>query len=751
MQNEPVQPKNDTTTHTGSRLPAGESPRRRIHTIALLTALLAFWGSSGLSWAEHPSVDTRPNIVLVMADDMGIGDTSAYQDITGNSDGEQIHTPNMERLARMGIRFTDAHTPSTRCTCTRYGLLTGRYPWRSRMKHFVLFGSQGDPMIEADRPTLAVLTREAGYRTGMVGKWHVGLRYRRSDGSPAAGWDDADLTQPLFDTPLDHGFDFCRITSRSHGTSGPQPQSDKNRPDQTVGPGHIEGRTAVGATGRGKQLASSGPDAYVLKELGGQHSDHAVGFLEGKFGGEQTDKPFFLYYACNSNHTPYTPDSHIGDQPVAGAGRTTDGEPVKRRGDFIHENDVALGRLLDYLERTDDPRRPGEKLIDNTIVVFTSDNGAERNNDTATGPLRSNKGSAYEGGHRVPLIVAWPHGNVGDGDPSSAGQTNDSLVGLQDLYATYAEAMQIDLPDLMAGEKGAEDSLSMLAAWRGEPLPERPLFVNDHKQAEDRAAVAMRLDDPVVDGETVNGQWKIFFDGALLRSGQASPFELYDLATDPRESTDRLSDPELDRLVEHLCRVAVRHRAAGGHRLVAAAGQQVSFDCRENQPPHENAAPARVVAGAALDGEPVDGVTVSASSAAAGVSMTLAAETGDAEAADATFAVNPRGVGVSGGELDQVENGEALLVRFDRDVIVESVALVAGNGTCGGFYRVGDSAPLAIYCVDGDNDLRDQSGVLSDIGILKKGETLRLSSSPHHGVETPGQWRLGSVTVRLLP
>ncbi|MFP6762681.1 MAG: sulfatase-like hydrolase/transferase, partial [Planctomycetaceae bacterium] len=131
---------------------------------------------------------TRPNIILLMADDMGMGDTSAFQDFTGNGDDVQLTTPQMERLARMGVRFTDAHTPSSRCSPTRYALLTGRYPWRSRLKHWVLFGAQGDPLIEADRPTVANLLREAGYRTGMVGKWHVGLRYRRADGQPAAGW-----------------------------------------------------------------------------------------------------------------------------------------------------------------------------------------------------------------------------------------------------------------------------------------------------------------------------------------------------------------------------------------------------------------------------------------------------------------------------------------------------------------------------------------------------------------------------------
>lgn len=182
----------------------------------LICIALLLVATTGLSVsAQGP----HPNIIVMMADDMGMGDTSAYQDFTGNSDDDQIHTPSMERLARMGVRFTDAHTPSSRCSPTRYGLLTGRYPWRNRLKHWVLFGSQGDPMIEADRPTLATLLRDNGYYTAMVGKWHVGLRYRRSDGKPAAGWDDADLTQPLFDTRST--MDLTIASSRQDRTGHP--------------------------------------------------------------------------------------------------------------------------------------------------------------------------------------------------------------------------------------------------------------------------------------------------------------------------------------------------------------------------------------------------------------------------------------------------------------------------------------------------------------------------------------------------
>ncbi|MEM0926081.1 MAG: sulfatase-like hydrolase/transferase, partial [Planctomycetota bacterium] len=320
-----------------------------------------------------------PNIIFMMADDMGLGDTSAYQDFTGNADVDQVHTPQMTRLARMGIRFTDAHTPSSRCSPTRYGLLTGRYPWRNRLKYWVLFGAQGDPMIEADRPTIASLLREGGYATAMVGKWHVGLRYRRSDGTPAAEWRDADLTQPLHTTPIDHGFDFARFTSRSHGTSGPDPTAKKktrNQAEQTVGPGHIHGRIAVGATELGKKLVNDGPDAYVLRKLGSRHSDHAMRWLQNHVNSEETNtQPFFLYYPSNSNHSPYTPDRSIGGVPVAGAARSVAGEPMGGRYDFIYENDVALGRLLDWLEQTPDPRAEGRMLVENTLVVFTSDNG----------------------------------------------------------------------------------------------------------------------------------------------------------------------------------------------------------------------------------------------------------------------------------------------------------------------------------------------------------------------------------------
>ncbi len=511
------------------------------------------------SVARGQSPATRPHIIIFLADDMGMGDTSVYQDWSGNPGGKQLHTPAMDRLARMGIRFTDAHSPSSRCSPSRYALLTGRYSWRTRLKHGVLFGVHCDPLIEPDRLTLPEFLRQYGYYTGMLGKWHLGVTYRQSDGTPATGWDDADLTQLLLDGPIDHGFSYFYGFTRSHGTSGPGvDRQGKNKPDQHIGPGWIHNRRIVGATGTGKLL----DDSYRLNTLGNELDEKAMAFLEEAAA---RPTPFFFYFASPANHTPYTPSDALGDIPVAGASKYVDGtETGSRRLDFIYQNDVHIARLMTFLQTTPDRRRPGSKLIENTLFIFTSDNGAERNDKVFTGPLRSNKASTYEGGHRIPFITSWPLGGIGDGNPDTPGQTCKRLLALNDMYATIAEIIEKPLPPLSGRTYGAEDSISQLAALRGEAWsPRPPIFPNDHKEAsrrisDQRAWIAVRGNDAPLPGE-----WKLFLDHSYAWKQKLNPKELYNLADDPMEQKNLIDNPQclpaLDYLLEHA------RRAAGDH------------------------------------------------------------------------------------------------------------------------------------------------------------------------------------------
>jgi arylsulfatase A-like enzyme len=520
----------------------------------LLLLLPAVLGLSA-SAADRPP----PNIVIFLADDMGMGDTSAFQEESGVTVREfvgrrQVPIRLLYRYDLMGMRFTDAHSPHSRCTTTRYALMTGRYCWRTRLKHWVLFGVHGDPLIEGGRPTVASFLKIAGYRTGMVGKWHLGLTYRRADGTPADGWDDADLTQQLANSPVNHGFDFFYGTSRSHGTSGPDGMK-RNTPDQRIGPGWIFRDRVVGSTGDGKKLDGG----YILDQIGPTLHQTAIEFLRGA---NEAGEPFFLYFASPSNHTPHTPAGEIAGRKVAGASTFVSGKKTgSKRLDYIFENDVQIGLLFDYLDLSD-PRRPGKKLIDNTLFVFASDNGAENRAKTATGPLRSNKGSLYEGGHRIPFIVSWPAGGIGNGNPDTPGETSRRLLGLNDMFATVAEAVGETLPDLTAGEKGAEDSFSQLAAMRGGDTPPRPpLFPNDHNEAsrklsDQRAWVAVRSNAGPIPGE-----WKLFLDHRFAFEGTLHPKELYNLAEDRKEENNLLDDPGAKPALDFL--LAEARKAAG--------------------------------------------------------------------------------------------------------------------------------------------------------------------------------------------
>jgi arylsulfatase A len=223
---------------------------------------------------------------------------------------------------------------------------------------------------------------------------------------------------------------------------------------------------------------------------------------------------------------------------------------------------VVLGQLLKILQEGDDPRRPGKKLLDNTLFIFTSDNGAESRSKTATGPLRSNKGSIYEGGHRVPFIATWPAGGVGDGNASNAGLSSQFPITLVDIYATLQEITQAK----PTGKLGGEDSTSILAALKNRPPTSRtPLVHHDHKDGRKgslAACLALRLDHPTIAGKAYPGQWKLFVDEGLLLRGKAKPLELYNLAADRTESSNRINDSDLQPLVNSMTKqlTDIHHR-----------------------------------------------------------------------------------------------------------------------------------------------------------------------------------------------
>ena len=370
--------------------------------------------------AAGAGAQARPNIVVILADDLGYGDVGAF------NPGGRIPTPHLDRLAREGMRLTDAHTASAVCTPTRYALLTGRYPWRTRLPRGVLWGN-GDALIEPGRMTLASLLRDAGYHTAGIGKWHLGLRWAAAAGSTpdrttnteTAPVDWIDYTARITDGPTHHGFtEFFGLPASLDMRDYVYVDGDRvhEPPTTTLAgvPASVPGFHRPGRAG-----ASFRPER-VLGDL----TSRAVQYVRARAGGAQ---PFFLYFALASPHTPVLPTA-------AFAGRTGLGAYA----DFVAETDAAIGELLQALEQSGAAK--------NTLVIFASDNGPApianmieslraQGHDPAGG-WRGAKQDLYEGGHRVPFIVKWP-GAV------APGSTSRALVGLVDVLATIAEASAV--------------------------------------------------------------------------------------------------------------------------------------------------------------------------------------------------------------------------------------------------------------------------------------------------------------------
>ncbi|MCX6636785.1 MAG: arylsulfatase [Acidobacteria bacterium] len=382
-----------------------------------------FLGLTAAGLAPKGAVQAPPNIVFVLTDDLG------YGDIACQNPESKIPTPNLDRLAGQGVRFTDAHSPSAVCTPTRYGVLTGRYSWRSRLKSGVLEG-YSPSLIEPGRPTVASLLKSRGYYTGGIGKWHLGL----------GDQEKTDFTRPLHPGPVDHGFDYYFGIPASLDMP-PYLYLENDRVVEQA-TSTTPGKQESGVFWRGGPVAPSFQFDQVLSTLTGK----AVRFLRDRAA--KPSQPFFLYLALTGPHTPWVPRKEFLGRSKAGI-----------YGDFVCEVDWAAGEILNTLDQAG--------LSSNTLLIFTSDNGPERYayeripefGHYSMGSLRGVKRDAWEGGHRIPFLARWP-GKI------RAGGTSNETVCLTDLMATSAALSLAKVPD-----NGGEDSYNIAPALVGEKRP----------------------------------------------------------------------------------------------------------------------------------------------------------------------------------------------------------------------------------------------------------------------------------------
>lgn len=450
------------------------------------------------------AAEEAPHIVYILADDLGYGDVAC---LNGES---KIPTPNIDRVAREGMAFTDAHSGSAVCTPTRYGILTGRYSWRSRIKQGVLNGYD-TPLIEPDRTTVASFLKSRGYRTACVGKWHLGLGWATTnERTPRPG--NIDYSKPVTDGPCSVGFDHCFVI----------PASLDMPPYCYVEDNHVfEAPTGTTPGDTGKKLFREGEIApsFRPEDVLPTLTRKAVEQIE-RHAREHSDAPLFLYFPLNAPHTPILPIA-----PFAGSTNTTE------YGDFVAQVDGTVGQVREALERAG--------MLENTLFIVTSDNGcapmADIDELQAKGHypsyhFRGHKADIFDGGHRIPFVACWP-GHV------PAGATYDETICLTDLMATAAAITGEKLP-----ANAGEDSASLLPALLGETKePVREATV--HHSVSGFFAIRQ-------------GPWKLILCGHSggwsdpkpqnARTMNLPRVQLYNLADDPGEKTNlEAAHPEI--------------------------------------------------------------------------------------------------------------------------------------------------------------------------------------------------------------
>ncbi len=478
---------------------------------SLLLTLCCFTG------AAHAASD-KPNIIFILADDLGYGDVHCL-----NPDRCKIATPQMDQLAAQGMVFTDAHSSSSVCTPTRYGILTGRYNWRSRLQNGVLYGFD-QPLISPDRLTVAGFLKTQDYRTAAIGKWHLGLGLPSTDGKTTRGQraTNVDWKGRISGGPVELGFDYYYGISAS-----------LDMPPYI----YIENDRFVGECTTTKAFHRKGPAhadfeaVDVLPEIGRQ----SVEYIQQ----QNADEPFFMYIALTSPHTPIAPSDDWKGNSELGV-----------YGDFVMQTDAVIGEIVSAVDASG--------LAENTMIVVTSDNGCsakpakakelEQQGHYSSAEFRGYKSDLWDGGHRVPFIVRWP----AKVDP---GSVSDQTICLTDLMATSAELAGSKLP-----ETAGEDSVSFAPALKGEPMDSSRKGVIHHSIG---GKFAYR-----------RGKWKL-----LLTTGSGgwtkekmpagTVAQLYDMTADPGEKHNLYnSHPELaQRLLAQLQSDVKRGRSTDGPEL----------------------------------------------------------------------------------------------------------------------------------------------------------------------------------------
>ena len=484
---------------------------------------------------------STPNIIVILSDDFGYGSAGCY-----GADPALVQTPSLDRLAKEGRRFTDANTTSSVCSPTRYSVLTGRYCWRTSLKHEVL--STFAPLhIETTRLNMASLLKKHGYATAAVGKWHLG--YGTADDSPK--W-RPDYTGKLSPGPLEIGFDYHFAVPANHGDlTGVFVENhfayglkDKNVPNPDDFQATYTAADMENAKSDKAILAIDAPrrkNQRVMKVL----TDKATGWIEQ----QPKDKPFFLYFTPVAAHNPVTPDTDIAGSSKAGL-----------YGDWIHELDRSVGRILDTLDK--------QGVENNTLVIFSSDNGGVFNPQKVGSPqaiaieaglkvngdLRGGKHDVWDGGFKVPFLVRWP-------GQAPAGSVCKETLSLVDILATTASIVGEPLPE---ASQAAEDSRDFVAAILGDPA--QPI----------RDDIIVHSADGVF--AIRKGPWK-WIEGVPvdeikpgLRKSHADQFraQLYDTVADPSETKDVSAEhPEV---VQELTALLDRYRNGGYSRELPPAG-----------------------------------------------------------------------------------------------------------------------------------------------------------------------------------